>query len=67
VRLTESTLALGYESGIDCFGFCFGGFGLDGAMFLSLSNPKPLPVGIALVSAYSGVSDHVQRNSADHK
>jgi hypothetical protein len=52
---------------IDCFGFCFTGFGLLGAMLLSSSNLKLLSVGIVLVSAYSGVFDHVQRTAAGLK
>jgi hypothetical protein len=58
---TENILALGCELKIDCFGLFFVGFGLDGGMLLSLSNPKPLLPGIEPVSACPSVFDHVQR------
>ena len=64
---TENIPALGCELKIGCFGFCFIGFGLDGEMLLSLSNPKPLLPGIEPVSACSGVFDHVQRTVAGPK
>jgi hypothetical protein len=63
----ENIIALGCELKIGCFGFCFTGFGLLGAMLLSLSNLKLLSVGIVLVSAYSGVFDRVQRTAEGPK
>jgi len=64
----ENILAIGYELEIDCFGFCFTGFSLLGAMlFSSASNLKLLSVGIVLVSDYSGVFDRVQRTAEGPK
>jgi hypothetical protein len=60
----ENILALDCALGIDGFGSSFIGFGLHGKMLLSLSNQKPLLVGIVPVSAFSGVCGRVQRPAA---
>jgi len=63
----KKLLALACEYLIELFGFCFTDFGLDGVMPWSLSNRKPLSVGIEREFVCSGVYDHVQRALAGRK